>query len=156
MKFKLVIIAVVILLMAPIFIAKLLEINFFSFARGEVDTWIMFWGSYLGAIVGASVVYFVAQLQMKKQHELQIKAIKIENENSTRREMHHFYLTNKLEKIEEMQEHFNKLSSLVLQLNNDLLIFAIACEAIEKDIKSKRENFDPKDKCPLGIFSGRC
>lgn len=146
MKLKLVIIVGVMLFIAPIIVAKLLEINFFSFAKGEVDTWIMFWGSYLGAIVGAGVVYFVAQLQMKKQKELQIEAIKIENVNSTRREMHKFNLTNQLEKIEEMHELFNKLLLLSLNLNNDLLLFAISMESIEKDIKSTRESFDPKEK----------
>ena len=133
-------------LIVPVLLAKLLELNIFSFAMGKVDTWITFWGSYLGAIIGASTVYFVAQLQMKTQQELQIEAIKIENENSTRREMHQFYLTNKLEKIEEMHKLFNELSSLSIKLNNDLLTFAISKEAIDKDRKSKNDNFNPKEK----------
>lgn len=146
MKTKLILFLGGLFLVVPVLLAKLLELNIFSFAMGEVDTWITFWGSYLGAIIGASVVYFVAQLQMKRQQELQIEAIKIENQNSTRREMHQFYLTNKLEKIEEMHKLFNELSSLSIKINNDLLKFAISREAIDKDIKSRNDNFNPKEK----------
>ena len=85
MKTKLILFLGGLFLVVPVLLAKLLELNIFSFAMGKVDTWITFWGSYLGAIIGASVVYFVAQLQMKSQQELQIEAIKIENQNSTRR-----------------------------------------------------------------------
>lgn len=146
MKTKLIVFLGGLFLVVPILLAKLLELNIFSFAMGKVDTWITFWGSYLGAIIGASVVYFVAQLQMKRQQEMQIEAIKIENENSTRREMHQFYLTNKLEKIEEMHKLFNELSSLSVKINNDLLKFTIYSEAIDKDIKSQNDNFNPKEK----------
>lgn len=146
MKTKLILFLGGLFLLVPVLLAKLLELNIFSFAMGEVDTWITFWGSYLGAIIGASVVYFVAQLQMKRQQELQIEAIKIENKNSTRREMHQYYLTNKLEKIEEMHKLFNELSSLSIKLNNNLLKFAISREAIDKDIKSENYNFNPKEK----------
>ncbi|MCM3705330.1 hypothetical protein M3205_06255 [Cytobacillus firmus] len=134
---------------APVLVASLLEMGIFSFAKGEVDTWITFWGSYLGAIVSASVVYFVAQLQIKKQQELQIEAIRIENENSTRREMKNFYLKNKLEKIEEMQNSLKKLATLNINLNNDLLTFAITKDAIDRGIKSNRNDDDPIERIYL-------
>lgn len=130
----------------PIVLTMLLNLSLFKFAPGKVDSWITFWGSYVGAIVGASVVYFVAQLQMKNQQKMQIEAIKIENKNSTRREMHRFHLTNKLEKIEEMHGLLNKLSAISIELNNDLLIFVITRDAIERELKSKREDFNPKEK----------
>lgn len=140
---------VVIVLGSPIFLAFLLDAKLFSFASGEVDSWIMFWGSYIGAIIGASAVYFVAQFQIKKQHEQQmtllklenkqqIKAIEIENKQSTKREMKKFYLTNKLEKIEDMQNTLEKLIAINIQLNNDLVTFVVVKEALDKGIKNNK------------------
>ncbi len=45
-----------------------------------------------------------------------------------------------------MHKLFNELSSLSIKLNNDLLKFAISREAMDKDIKSKNDNFNPKEK----------
>lgn len=136
------IIFLVIIFGMPVLLSIAAKYPIFSFAPGEVGTWITFWGSYFGAIIGASAVYFVARYQINKQHEQQIKAIEIENIQSTKREMKQFYLKNKLVKIEEMQKILTKIEGITLNLNNDLLEFVIHSESIGMDYKSKR-NVDP-------------
>ncbi|MGA3601747.1 hypothetical protein [Lysinibacillus agricola] len=128
----------VVLIGIPILLVFLLHAEIFSYASGEVESWITFWGSYIGAIFGASAVYFVSRFQIKKQYEQQIKAIEIENTHSTKREMKQFYLTNKLEKIEEMQEILNNLYTITIDINNELVEFAVHKEALEKKIQSNR------------------
>lgn len=122
----------IVLIGIPILLVSLLDAEIFSYASGEVESWITFWGSYIGAIFGASAVYFVSRFQIKKQYEQQIKAIEIENTHSTKREMKQFYLTNKLNKIEEMQEILNNLNVITIDFNNELVEFAISKEALEK------------------------
>lgn len=123
----------------PLALVFMLEREIFNYSIGEVDSWIMFWGSYIGAIIGASVVYFVARLQIKNQHEQQIKAIKLENIQSTKREMRSFYLRNKLQKIEEMLVLTDKLMVVVKDLYNDLTLFSTTRHMLDNDEVTERK-----------------
>lgn len=55
--------------MIPIIMALLLKLKVFSFAIGTTGAWIAYWGSYLGAIVGAFTVIAVTLIQIRKQGE---------------------------------------------------------------------------------------
>lgn len=124
----------------PVLLTIFLKLSAFQFAPGTVDSWIAFWGSYVGAIVGASVVYFVAQLQMKKQQELQIEAIKLENKHSTSREMEQFLITTKLDKYEKIIEVCERLSDITIKISNEFVSFVTYKDIINNKEDSQKEN----------------
>jgi gas vesicle protein len=88
----------------PLLISLLLKEPIFSFSKGDVESWIAFWGSYAGALIGAATVYLVTNLQVKEQRKIQIQAIKAEHENALKREMKQFHFKNEIEKIEEFHD----------------------------------------------------
>jgi gas vesicle protein len=92
------------ILLVPLIISLLLKASIFSFSRGDVESWIAFWGSYVGALIGAATVYFVTNLQVKEQREIQLQAIKTEHTNALEREMKQFHFKNEIEKIEEFDD----------------------------------------------------
>ena len=140
MKNKIYVFLLVIVVMGiPLALVFMLETEILNYTIGEVDSWIMFWGSYIGAIIGASVVYFVARLQINKQHEQQIESIKLENIQSTKREMRSFYLKNKLKKIEEMLILVDKLMVIVKDLYSDLTQFATTKHMLDNDEVTERK-----------------
>lgn len=153
MKFGTKLFIFIIIIATPIILGSLIKLNIFSWSAGDVDSWIMFWGSYIGAIIGASAVYFVAQHQITKQYEQQmfllkleseqqLKAIELENIQSTRRELKKFNLTNKLEKIEEMLTILERLSSLNISLNNDLVTFSVIKYDLDKGFKDSNKSVE--------------
>ncbi|QOS88754.1 hypothetical protein [Peribacillus sp. JNUCC41] len=129
----------------PIVLTLLLRLSIFRFAPGQVDSWIAFWGSYVGAIIGASVVYFVAKLQIGKQYEQQIKSIKLENEHSISREMEQFLITTRLGKYEKTIKVCEKLSNLTIELNNEFVKYVTYTDIINNKEDPDREN-DFKEK----------
>ncbi|WP_144645346.1 hypothetical protein [Priestia megaterium] len=71
-------IVVVIILSIPVlFVAWGMTWKWTSFAPGDTDAWIGFWGGYLGAIIGAlaagAIAYFVARRQIDLQAEMDNK-----------------------------------------------------------------------------------
>lgn len=130
---------IVLIVGVPIALSFLLEQIFVNLPIGDATTWITFAGNYIGAIIGASVVYFVARLQIQKQHEQQIEAIKLENIESTKRGMRNFHITNKLKKIEEMLIGTEHLMVVVKDLYNDLILFGVTMETLEKEEADDRE-----------------
>ncbi|WP_339183291.1 hypothetical protein [Oceanobacillus sp. FSL W7-1293] len=141
---------IVFILGIPYALVALLDSDLINFKLGSNNTWITFWGSYIGAIVSASAVYFVARFQIKKQYDQQmelfklqnkqqIQSIEMENKHSTKREMKKFYLINKLEKIEEMQVLLDKLSSINIGLNNELVEFSVIKLTENKGLKGNRD-----------------
>ncbi|RHW33533.1 TVP38/TMEM64 family protein [Oceanobacillus profundus] len=155
-KILMLLFVILVILGAPFALVALLDTGILTFQLGEDDTWIAFWGTYIGAIVSASVVYFVARFQIKKQYEQQmylfqlqneqqIKSIEMENKHSTKREMEKFHLINKLEKIEEMQALLEKISSINIDLNNDLVTFSVIKHAQVKSIEGN-SSVDKEDQ----------
>lgn len=130
---------ILVLIGFPVVVAILLDFSIFKFATGQVDSWIMFWGSYLGAIIGASAVYFVAQLQIKKQHEQQIEAIRIENKHSISREIEQFLITTRLNKFEEAIKTCEKISDITLNLSNDFVEYVTLTDIINNEESPARE-----------------
>lgn len=82
----------------------LLTLPIFSKALGSVDSWIGFWGSYLGALIGAGIVYFVTNKQVTAQRDIQIEAIKNEHDNALKRDMKQFHFRTQIDKIEEFND----------------------------------------------------
>lgn len=106
----------IIVLLLPFFLDSLIKKNVVRFDPGTVDSWINFWGSYVGAIIGASVVYFVAIVQIKKQDEQQMTEMELRGKYEIKREMKLFYMTTKMEKIEELIENVDELLTIIPRL----------------------------------------
>ncbi|WP_156289436.1 hypothetical protein [Oceanobacillus salinisoli] len=134
-----IIIAVLSLIGFPIVLTILMDFPIFNFASGQVDSWITFWGSYVGAIIGASVVYFVARLQINKQYEQQIRGIKLENEHSTKREMRQFLITNKLGKYEQLIEVCNQLADLNIEISNQFVRYVTFTDIVNNKESPEKE-----------------
>ncbi|WP_409251785.1 hypothetical protein V1502_16975 [Bacillus sp. SCS-153A] len=100
-------------------ISLLLKLPFFSFSEGNVESWIAFWGSYVGALIGAITVYFVTNLQVREQRKLQLQAIKEEHENALKREMSQFHFKNEIEKIEEFDDTMEEIMDMITKSIND-------------------------------------
>lgn len=75
-KQLLIFLLVISILGIPLALVFILQTDLFNFSIGEVDSWITFWGSYIGAIIGASVVYFVARIQIKSQYDQQSETLR--------------------------------------------------------------------------------
>lgn len=81
MKNKKLIIIVITVLTMPIVINGLMSIQI-PWAKGEVGDWISFYGSYIGALLGALVAFQVTKIQIKSQEDLN-KKIKFNEQLST-------------------------------------------------------------------------
>lgn len=99
-KYMFIVLSAIVILL-PFLLDALIKYELLTFSPGAIDAWIGFWGSYIGAIIGASVVYFVAKIQMKKQDEQQIRELELRGTYEMKREMKMFYTTMRTEKIEE-------------------------------------------------------
>lgn len=64
-------IAIVIYLVVtlPFLISNMLSVSWFGFAPGKADSWIGFWGSYLGSIVGMIAIFVTTQITIKNSEE---------------------------------------------------------------------------------------
>lgn len=72
MKNKKLIIIVIAVLIMPIIINVFMSIPT-PWAKGEVGDWISFYGSYIGALLGALVAFQVTKMQIKSQDDLNKK-----------------------------------------------------------------------------------
>jgi hypothetical protein len=145
-------------IIAPLIISLLLKIELFSFSEGNVESWIAFWGSYVGALIGAGTVYFVTNLQVKeqrklqilqmeKQKELQIESIKIEHDNALKREMKQFHFKNQIEKIEELQELLENTLITITQCSNDFTKYISCSYILNEDNLSDKDKEDLRKTC---------
>ena len=91
-----------------------------QFASGAIDSWILFWGSYVGAIIGSIAVYVVAKIQIKKQHEQQIEEIKSESEHLYQRDIEGYLLRNKIDKLDAMVKVADELYLRLKDIEKDV------------------------------------
>jgi hypothetical protein len=141
-------------MVTPLVISLLLKIDLFSFSEGSVESWIAFWGSYAGALIGAATVYLVTRVQINKNEKLQLEAIKLENENALKREMQQFQFTNRLKKLEEFDILIEDILDLVQKCANDYtlyighnkILFSNQKLSIESTEYSQKIIRDSKDK----------
>ncbi|MFE8701552.1 hypothetical protein ACFYKX_13185 [Cytobacillus sp. FJAT-54145] len=107
------------LLLPPLIMSLLIKLHLFSYALGKVDSWIGFWGSYLGALIGAGTVYVVTSKQIKEQRKIQLESIREEHDNALRREMKQYHFRNQIDKIEEFYEIIEEFLDTLTKCSND-------------------------------------
>lgn len=103
----------------------------FGHTSADANSWLGFWGSFLGGIIGTAGVIYVAYLQNREQrrlNEIQISQMKEENEKSLQFEKDKLYreslilFLNQLHeydiKLSEFKNHHEKLSALYLHSVN--------------------------------------
>ncbi|MEE3895332.1 hypothetical protein [Priestia megaterium] len=140
MKKWLIGIVVVIILSIPVlFVAWGMTWKWTSFAPGNTDAWIGFWGGYLGAIIGAlaagAIAYFVARRQINLQAEMDNKREKQ-------------FLVTQL-RIEKYQEAYSLLS----ELNREFAVSSgLVIKYVHKDI-ALEELRSKEDQCQKNILA---
>lgn len=92
--------------------------------------WIPFWGSYLGAIIGALTVYIVTNMQIKEQREIQLKSIEQNNENAIDREMRKYYLQIQISKTEEANKIIEDLVDILMKISNDFTRYMVCSDIL--------------------------
>ena len=110
----------------PGLLAFLAKLSVFAFAPGKVDTWIGFWGSYLGGIVGMIAViittFFLIGNQNKHHFELlteqrnSIDGAANLNDKKTREREHKLFLININEQLVQSLIQLTKLIKLRIQV----------------------------------------
>lgn len=126
-------VSIIFLLMSfPFVLDILIKNDYLSFSPGAVDSWIDFWGTYVGAVIGASVVYFVAIIQTQKQNAQQMAAIELRGKYELQREMKFFHTTKVLEKTEEFIEVADELLDHILVIYSSITQIAHALTKKEK------------------------
>jgi hypothetical protein len=107
------------LFISPLIMSVLIKVPVFSFALGTTDSWIGFWGSYLGALIGAGTVYLVTNTQIQEQRKIQLEAIREEHNNALRREMKQYHFQNQIDKIEEFNETIEEFMDTLSKCSNE-------------------------------------
>lgn len=119
------IILIISVIASPILLSVFMHLDLFSKSLGDANGWLSYWGGYLGALIGAATVYFVTNIQMKKQTELHQETLKIQTE------LHNKNLIEQrniqMESIKE-SAHINDLRQ------RDLVIAELRINKIEKII----------------------
>lgn len=127
------VLTILIIVASPIIIGIFITWPKFLFGHTSADanSWLGFWGSFLGGIIGTAGVIYVAYLQNREQRRLngiQISQMKEENEKSLQFEKDKLYreslmlFLNQLHeydiKLSEFKNHHEKLSTLYLHSVN--------------------------------------
>lgn len=120
------IIIAIFIIILPFILDSLIGHNILSFSPGGNDSWIGFWGSYIGAIIGASVVYFVAKIQIQKQDEQQMIELAIKGEHELRIDMRTFQATIHVDKIEEFIALTDETASTIMTFTDKIMTQAFA------------------------------
>lgn len=143
------IIIAIFIIILPFILDSLIGHNILSFSPGGNDSWIGFWGSYIGAIIGASVVYFVAKIQIQKQDEQQMIELAIKGEHELRIDMRTFQATIHVDKIEEFIALTDETASTIMTFTDKIMTQAFALnkhptveekQLIHAEIKSYNES----------------
>ncbi|MGE8079037.1 hypothetical protein [Peribacillus loiseleuriae] len=69
-KFLTMISIALVLLLIPVIIAWFMHFEVFSYALGDANGWLGYWGGFLGASISAATVYIVTSQQVKAQKKL--------------------------------------------------------------------------------------
>jgi len=105
----------------PFLFSYSLKHEWLQFISGPIESWIGFWGSYIGAIIGSAAVFIVAKHQIKKQHEQQINDIQAESEELFERKMEGYAQRKRIEKLDEMLTATTKLYTQTRMKADDML-----------------------------------
>lgn len=119
--FILTLIIVSVVMLSPFLLSLLMEKEWLRFVSGQTDSWIGFWGSYIGAIIGAIAIFIVARIEIKARHDQQNKDINRENDILYKRAMEGYLIRNKIEKIDEMIYVADELYSTVKRQEKEMI-----------------------------------
>lgn len=133
------IVVLISILSVPVFlVAQGMTWKWTSFAPGNTDAWIGFWGGYLGAIIGAlaagAIAYFVARRQINLQAEM-------DNKREKR------FLVTQL-RIEKYQEAYSVFSDL----NREVAIWRSLVINYSKSRITLEELRAKEDQCQQNII----
>lgn len=117
---------VISILSIPLVVSFLLKSRVFSFSLGNVESWIGFWGGYLGNLLGIIGLYLATNYQIYNQSILMKQELESSDKNEKKRIFTEIIL-NKLEDylsqlrvVEKTLFNFNlKLESETEELNDD-------------------------------------
>lgn len=130
---KTVIWIVVILTSIPVILTLLMHCDIFSYALGDANGWLSYWGGYLGALIGAGIVFVVTNQQMKIQKSLHDETLKkqtkINKDNiETQLDIHN---RNMKEQKELQIEAIHKQTSLSDKKERELTISKIKLDKLD-------------------------
>lgn len=119
---KLITILLSVVLIIPLFVAIMSNLEMFTFAPGDVGHWIGFWGSYLGAIIGMIAIFITTQITIKNSENQTNKKLEIEREEEI-----FWRMLNVLQKHQEnydykIKEALSKLEEEFLKRKLDLFL----------------------------------
>lgn len=136
------------IIVTPILLAFLLDFEIFNFAKGSTDSWITFWGSYVGALIGAAIVYLVTKIQVSEQRTIQLDTIRKEHDNALEREMKQYHFRNQLEKIHELYDILDDIVISSIKCSNEFTKYLVYNEALYNgnDKLSNEQEIEFKNK----------
>ncbi|RHW33536.1 hypothetical protein [Oceanobacillus profundus] len=111
------IIVILLMLVIPLIIAILLNLDIFSFALGSTDSWISFWGSYIGGGIGMIAVILTTLYIVKKDSQANKESLDLQHEQfdkqiSQQREQFDKQFSQQKEQFEKQlslqKDHFEK------------------------------------------------
>ncbi|XQY90655.1 hypothetical protein ACNRWW_14105 [Metabacillus sp. HB246100] len=110
-KKEIILIVVIIILstiITPIILGQIIRLPFGNLTIGDENSWVSFFGSYLGGIFGMVGVIFTTYIIIKKNKENIVYSMKLEDKQVRDREVTTILL-NKSEQVAEVLENFNGL-----------------------------------------------
>lgn len=113
------------ILCLPLIVTLLLEFPLFSLARGEVGSWIGFWGSYLGNIIGLIGLSYATYFQIQYQQKLMLDEIHSQNELEKKR----IYVEIILNKLNDYLLCLNQLDNSIAKFHK---VFSEHVDAIQQ------------------------
>ncbi|MET3659641.1 hypothetical protein [Sporosarcina psychrophila] len=111
----------------PLLIALLLNVNIFNFALGNTESWIAFWGSYIGGMfgmIGVIITTYIIISNNKKniEYSMELQDRQVRDRDATT------FLLNKSEQVVELLDDANTLLSTSMSL---FIRMAVGREFIE-------------------------
>jgi len=131
----------ILILFVPLVISFLVKIPFFQFSSGSADTWITFWGSYLGALIGAVTVYLVTTMQLREERKMQLDSIEKENQKAFDRDTQQYHFKIEIDKLEEFYQLIQEISDTVMKSSNVLTEYITYKQILnEEDISEEKKS----------------
>lgn len=136
------VLTIIIILTLPIIIGIFITWPKFLFGHTSADanSWLGFWGSFLGGIIGTAGVIYVAYLQNREQrllNDIQISQMKEENEKSLQFEKDKLYRESLMLFLNQLHEYDIKLSEFKNHHENLSTLYLHSVNMREKSNRSK-------------------
>lgn len=121
--------AFIFIFLLPLIVSFTMYVPFFSFSKGTIESWIGFWGSYLGNIIGLVGLSFATYYQIQEQNKLMVKELSSQN----KLEKNRIYLEIVLRKFDDYLSFLDTLDKCLGKFDKEYLDQAkVYEELIEK------------------------